>query len=208
MYNAGAVQATLPMMNVKVTLEGLTSIMFDRYPGNNNINLPWHEKLYLAPGTNVVSLPVININSFFTALNSMSAPKRLLPSKAYKNVCNACMSFLQIRSLKSGHPDHVPFQRNGKDIVVGSFNSEEDPKSGVYLARHVARLKDGIPNPKERPVLSTPWSLVFQLSLIDNTEITLPDVKNLLKNGGETIGFGTFRGYYGKFHLAGWEAEE
>ena len=200
--------STLQATSVTVTLEGLTDIMFDRYPGSNNIVLPWHDKIYLTPGTDILSLPVINVISFFTAQNTMSAPKRVLPPKTYKNVCNACMSFLLISSRDPDHPDHIPFTRNGEPIRVGAFDNAKESKSGLYLSMQVARLKDGIPNPKDRPVLPLPWELVMRLTLIENEEINFVDVHNLLLKGGISLGSGTFRGQYGKFTIKSWETEE
>jgi hypothetical protein len=184
-----------------VTLEGLTPILFDRYPGNNKTVLKWQDRLYLPPGSDVVSLPTINVSSFFTAQNSMSAPKRLRLSKVYKNVCNACMSFLLIKGLNPQYPDYIPFTRGGSEIRVGTFNSDRDERSGIYRVNHVARLPKGIPNPKERPALDTPWELTFGIELIDNNEVDEVEIHNLLVHGGLAIGFGTFRGVYGKFKV-------
>jgi hypothetical protein len=39
----------------RVTLVGLTDIMFDRYPGDNDTKLEPHQKLYLEPGASRVN---------------------------------------------------------------------------------------------------------------------------------------------------------
>jgi hypothetical protein len=52
----------------KVTLVGLTDIMFDRYPGDNDTKLEPHQKFYLEPGASrVIGLPSLNIMSFLSA---------------------------------------------------------------------------------------------------------------------------------------------
>ena len=188
----------------RAVLEGIRPIMFDRYAGDNNTRLSWQEKIYLAPGTNQLVLPVANINSFFTAHNTNSAPKRLRDKRKYKDLCNALQSFMLISGTAGG--EYIPFLREGEPITVGDFEGEDgaDEKSGLHLHRSVARLDKGIPNPKERPVLPLPWSLEFQLTLIKNDYVKESDVKNLASEGGIAIGLGTYRGVYGKFLVSEW----
>jgi hypothetical protein len=190
----------------KVTLTGLRDIMFDRYAGDNKTQLLWHQRIYLVPGTNVLALPVINISSFLSAHNTNSAPKRLRDKRAYKDICNACLSFVEI----SGPQDcaggaYIPFMRNGERIRVGQFSEDKDELSGIYLHRSVARLEKGVPNPKERPVLPCPWELQFELTIFPNKEIKEQEIRNLFEEGGLAIGLGTFRGVFGKFAVTQWE---
>jgi len=82
----------------RVTLVGLTDIMFDRYPGDNDTKLEPHQKLYLEPGASrVIGLPSLNIMSFLSAHNTNSAPKRLRDKRKYKDIANAMLSFVSIR---------------------------------------------------------------------------------------------------------------
>jgi hypothetical protein len=74
----------------------------------------------------------------------------------------------------------------------------------LYLHRSVARLDKGIPNPKERPTLPTPWEIEFTLQILPNQEIKEQEIKNLFEEGGLAIGLGTFRGVYGKFAVRTW----
>lgn len=187
-----------------VILEGLTDIMFDRYPGDNKTVLEWSQKIYLVPGGSTLCLPASNLTSFLSSHNTNSAPKRLRDARKYKSICNACLSFTMIQGPPD-HPAHIPFLRDGKPIVVGKFGDDRDPKSGIYLDRRVARLDKGIPNPKERPVLPLPWSLRFTLSILPNKEIKEQEIQNLFVEGGLAVGLGTFRGVYGKFQVAAWE---
>lgn len=192
----------LNIITRRVTLRGITPIMFDRYAGDNKTKLAWSEKIYLKPGTSIVCLPTTNLSSFMSAHNTNSAPKRLRDKRAYKDICNACLSFIQFSAVDGG--GDVAFQREGKDIEVGDFGDAVDTKSGIWLHRSVARLEKGIPNPKERPVLPLPWELTFNLTIFPNKEIKEAEVKNLMEDGGVAIGLGTFRGVFGKFEVAEW----
>src|SRR5215472_7254561 len=130
----------------KVKLIGLTDIMFDRYPGDNQTKLEPHQKLYLEPGASrVIGLPALNIMSFLSAHNTNSAPKRLRDKRKFKDLANAILSFVSIRE------QFIPFMRDGNPIVLGKFDGNHpgarDPLSGCYVTQHVARLDKGIPNP-------------------------------------------------------------
>jgi hypothetical protein len=194
-----------------VTLKGMSEIMFDRFAGDFKTQLAWDQKIYLLPGSDVLCLPTINIVSALSSHNTNSFPKRLRDARQFKKIANACLSFTRISAVPfkvkgaEYSPDYIPFTRNGEIITVGKFGEAKDEKSGIYLARHVARLDKGIPNPKERPVLPLPWELSFQFSIFPNNEIKEQEIINLFTEGGYAIGLGTFRGVYGKFEIKKWE---
>jgi hypothetical protein len=184
----------------KITLCGLTEIMFDRYPGDNDTKLEAHQKLYLQPGgSRIIGLPTLNIMSSLTAHNTNSFPKRLRDKRKYKDIANACLSFINIKET------FIPFQRDGEPVVFGKLEGDVDPLSGVYVHRSVARLDKGIPNPKVRPVLPLPWDLSFTMDIFPNREIKEQEIINLFDEGGRAIGLGTFRGVFGKFTIAQWD---
>lgn len=187
-------------VNRSVRVVGTKDIMFDRYAGDNDTKLePW-QKLYLEVGNSkVIGLPAGNIQSSLTAHNTNSFPKRLLDKRKFKDFCNACLSFVEIS------PNFIPFKRDGKPIVFGRFEGDVDPSSGCYIHRSVARLDKGIPNPKVRPVLPLPWTLEFKLTILPNTEFQEDQLMNLFEAGGRAVGFGTFRGLFGKFVVEAWE---
>ena len=184
----------------KVAIRGLTDIMFDRYPGDNDTKLePW-QKLYLGGDTGrTICLPSGNIMSFLSAQNTDSAPKRLLDSRKYKNFALACGSFVTIG------PRMIPFTRDDKPIAFGKFVGDVDEQSGVYLHRAVARLEKGIPNPKVRPVLPMPWQLSFDLILWPNKAIQEQQLMNVFTEGLIALGLGTWRGQWGKAEVIQWE---
>jgi len=183
----------------EVVLCGTRDIMFDRYAGDNDTKLePW-QKLYLEPGdSRVIGLPAANIMSALSAHNTNSFPKRLRDKRKFKDICNACLSFVEI------DPQFIPFLRDGKPIVFGKFAKDRDATSGVYVTYNVARLDKGIPNPKVRPALPLPWSLAFKLTIYPNKEIQEQEIINLFEDGGRAVGLGTFRGLYGKFIVEKW----
>lgn len=183
----------------EVVLKGVQPIMFDRYPGDNDTKLEWHQKIYLKPGTNQLILPAKNIISFLSSHNTNSAPKRLRDARKYKKICNAALSFCLVG------PEYIPFLRDGKPITVGTFNDEKDAESGIYHHFSVPRLEKGVPNPNHRPVLDTPWELRFKLTLLKNNEIKEQEILNLFVEGGVAIGLGTYRGVFGKFTVAKWD---
>ena len=183
-----------------IHLRGLTDIMFDRYPGDNDTKLePW-QKLYLAGSEGrTICLPSANIMSFLSAQNTDSAPKRLLDSRKYKAFTQACGAFISISQRM------IPFIRDGQEIVFGKFVGDVDAESGVYIDRRVARLEKGIPNPKVRPVLPMPWELRFSLSILPNRQLQEQQLMNIFAEGMLMIGIGTFRGQYGKCEISLWE---
>jgi hypothetical protein len=186
----------------RVKLSGLLPIMFDRYPGDNDTKLePW-QKLNFMPGSRLIALPVVSIMSFLSAQNTDSAPKKLLDPRKYKRFCQACSSFVQIENIGT---THLPFLRDGKPIELGKLVGESDPLSGVYIDHDVARLKDGIPNPKVRPVLPLDWALEFTLTLFPNQDLQEQQLLNVFSQGGIAVGLGTNRPRYGKFEVVFWE---
>jgi hypothetical protein len=173
--------------------------MFDRYAGDNSTKLEPHQKLYFQPGdTRVIGLPALNIMSFLSAHNTNSAPKRLRDKRKYKDIANACLSFVQIKQA------FIPLLRDGEPVRFGKFVDDVDSESGIYIHRSVARLDKGIPNPKERPTLPCPWELSFDLCLFPNKEIKEVEIANLFEEGGRALGLGTFRGVFGKFYVKEW----
>ncbi len=188
-----------------VKIQGLTPIMFDRYPGDNDTKLePW-QKLYFAEDAKTLILPAANIASFLSAKNTDSAPKRLLDSRKYKAFTEACASYVMIS------PERIPFTRDGEPIVFGKFDAKTvdgellDSLSGVFVKHDVARLEKGIPNPKVRPVLPMPWALEFELTLWPNRQIQEQQLMNVFTEGLIAVGLGTWRGRYGKAEVVSWE---
>ena len=183
---------SIPETKKRVCLNGTTPILFDRYSGNNKTELRPMEKVYLDDKSNLV-LPSLNIMSFLSATNTESAPKRVI-GRGYKEVAKAALSFVSIA------PFLIPFLRDDKPIPID--------KAGLTIHYAVARVMKGslaVPNPKERPLLDLPWSLEFDLTLIETPELSEQLLQKLFEIGGLAIGFGTFRGVFGKFKIEEWK---
>lgn len=181
-----------------VTLEGFTPLMFDRYAGDNKTQLPVGEKFYFIPGTRRLCMPAINISSFLSAKNTTSVAK-LIGGRAYKNLANALLGFVQIS------PQYIPITREGQVITFNGFVDDRDEEACIYVDRRVARLDKGIPNPKVRPVVELPWEITFEIALFRNGEVDETLLKTAFQKGGIAIGIGTYRGVFGKFVIKRWE---
>lgn len=183
----------------EITLRGVADMMFDRYAGDNKTELRPEEKMYFGRDGRTLVLPAANIMSLLTSQNTPSAPKRFLDPRKYKKVAQGILSYTVIQ------PHLIPLTREGKPVVFMGFDKDEDPESGVYIQRSVARLDKGFPNPKVRPVLPVPWELAFQLLFYKNDEVQEETLRNLVIRGGISIGLGTYRGVFGKFMVDKWD---
>lgn len=114
--------------------------------------------------------------------------------RKYKIVASAILGFITI------NPFQIELTRNGDQIKWEGWD-----KNGIWLHKSVARLDKGIPNPKERPVINTPWDISFELTIFENPDVSEIDIKNLFTKGGIAIGLGTYRGVFGKFEINKWE---
>jgi len=177
----------------QVTLQGVTPIMFDRYSGDNKLELLPEQKMYLNEN-NELMMPSANIMSFLCAQNTRSAAKMFYDPRKYKTVASAILGFVTI------DPFEIPMRRNDEPIIFNGFG-----ENGITLHKSVARLDKGVPNPKERPLVDSPWQIDFEITIYENDEVGEVDVKNLFSKGGVAIGLGTYRGVFGKFVIDKWK---
>lgn len=178
---------------IELKLESITDLMFDRYPGDNNTQLPVEKKLYIKD--NNVVLPSMNILSLLTAENTRSITKDHYGKKA-------ASVLIDLRSSLTIEEAFLPIIKNGKPLIFNNeFDSERGGKLGIYVDRRVARLAKGVPNPKERPTISTPWEIKFTIELDANDTINTDEFVMLLRKGGRKIGIGTYRGVFGRFNV-------
>lgn len=183
----------MEIITKKVVLKGITPIMFDRYAGNNNEQLPPMQKVYLGQDNKTLILPASNLSSFLSAQNTESATQRVLGRKA-KTAAKACLSYVNIS------PVEIPFTREGQPLTIDNAD--------LYIHNSVARVMKGklaVPNPKERPVMPLPWELSFTLTILKNADISENILHKIFQEGGIAIGLGTYRGVFGKFVVEKWE---
>lgn len=177
----------------QVTITGIRPIMFDRFPGSMKSGeaLAPMDKLYIQEGK--IVFPAVNILSFLSSQNTESAPQRVI-GRGWKAVAKAALSFVDIEPL------YIPFTRDGEELTIDN--------AGVTIHNSVARVKKGalsIPSVKERPIIANPWELKFHITLFKNPDLNEPILRRLFEEGGLSIGFGTFRGVFGKFLVSEWK---
>lgn len=182
--------ATQNKMDIAVRLVGLRPLMFDRYAGDNNTQLPAAEKMYLTPDM-VLTMPALNILSLLVAENTKSVCRQFFGR-------NGKTIALGISSYTTISPFDIPICDDNGPIVFSGWNKQ------IEVKKHVARLAKGIPNPKERPTLALPWRLDFTIEYIENKYCTLENLRQAFDTGG-ILGLGTFRPMFGRYELARWD---
>lgn len=176
--------------NIHVQLEGLRPLMFDRYAGDNSTQLPVAEKMYLTPdGT--LTLPALNILSLLVAENTKSVCRQFF-GKNGKTIA------LGISSYTAINPFEILICDDNGPIQYTGFGKQ------ISVHKAVARVKGGIPNPKERPVLALPWRMDFDVEYVENKQCTLENLRQAFDMGG-ILGVGTFRPVFGRYQLSRWD---
>jgi len=100
-------------------------------------------------------------------------------------------------------PNTVPFLRKGKPIV---FKTIEDANLwGIKLSGGITKPGPIKQEAQPRPYLTTPWELIFTITLVKNSMIDETKLYNYFTNGGIVVALGTFRPLYGRFLVKEWE---
>lgn len=178
------------MITVDVRLEGLRPLMFDRYAGDNKTMLPVEEKMYVDENQYLI-MPALNIFSLLCAENTKSVCRQFF-GKNGKTIGLGIASYVTIE------PFEIPIVGENGAIRFTGFNEK------IYEHISVARLKNGVPNPKRRPCVRLPWALDFTLVWADNTICSMENLRQAVAMGG-TIGLGTFRPMFGRYRVARFE---
>lgn len=176
--------------SIKVQLSGVRPLMFDRYAGDNNTQLPNEEKMYLDKDRRLI-IPAINLYSLLCAENTKSVCRQFF-GRSGKTIA------LGIASYTTIEPFEIPLLSKEEPVEFLGWNQQ------IQLHHSVARLAKGIPNPKTRPLLSLPWSLSFDLLYQKNDHCTIENLRQAFVMGG-TLGLGTFRPFFGRYEVMGWE---
>lgn len=175
---------------IKVQLSGIRPMMFDRYSGDNSTQLPTAEKMYLDNQQRLI-MPAINLLSLLAAENTKSVCRQFF-GKNGKTIALGISSYCNIT------PFDIPIEDDDGQIKFTDWNHQ------ITIHKAVARLKNGIPNAKVRPLLALPWHLNFSIEYQDNRYCTLENLRQAITMGG-TLGLGTFRPYFGRYELTGWK---
>jgi len=179
-------------VSIRVQLSGVRPLMFDRYAGDNATTLQASEKMYLDEQRRLI-MPAVNVFSLLAAENTKSVCRQFF-GKQGKTIALGISSYCNIT------PFEIPIEDDKGWITFTGFGGQ------ITLHKSVARLKNGIPNPKERPMVSLPWRMTFVVEYQENKYCTLENLRQALTMGG-TLGLGTFRPYFGRYELIGWTEE-
>ncbi len=175
---------------IQVQLSGARPMMFSRFPGDINTQLPAAEKMYLTASRQLI-IPAINVYSMLVGENTKSVCRQFFGRQG-KTIGLGISAYTNIE------PFEIPLLDDSGPIVFRGWNEQ-------ITERHdVARLKNGIPNPLRRPVLALPWRLEFEVQYQENQYCTLENLRQAFTMGG-TLGLGTFRPFFGRFQLTRWE---
>ena len=179
----------------KVRFTGTRPLMFDQYLGNES-KAEWHEKLYLTKAGNVC-FPAINIYGFLCSENSKNAVKMLHGKKAGPIVQSLSVNVLIAEQ-------YIPvLGEGGRPLTVDDIALKDGDGKQINKHYAVARIKKTastiVPNPKERPVISLPWAIEFDVEFLPDSQCKASTFEEILKFGGTRCGIGTFRPFFGTF---------
>ncbi len=136
-------------------------------------------------------MPALNIFSLLAAENTKSVCRQFF-GKQGKTIALGITAYCNVE------PFEIPIMDDKGQVVFKEWNSQ------IRVHKSVARLKNGIPNPKTRPMLALPWRLAFELHYQDNKYCTIENLRQAVAMGG-TLGLGTFRPFFGRYELTGWD---
>jgi len=181
---------------IKVRLDGLSDIMFDRFIDYSTEPRPAEQKLYLS-GDNQVVLPAENIMSFLFGENPQGCAK-WFEGKKGKQYIQIGMSHVFIDPLI------ISFKTKKASITFKDFDNKQFQ---IYWAS--GRTKKGNLSVKQemkaRPILKLPWSLEFLITIVKNSFIDETKLYNWFVVGGMQIALGTYRPRFGRFEIGIWE---
>lgn len=179
-----------------IQFTGTRPLMFDQYLGNES-KAPWNEKLYLDESKNVC-IPAINIYGFLCSENSKNAVKMMHGKKSGPIIQSLSVNVHIVEQL---------IKIQGEKGVLTESDIDLRNTGIGQIKRHVAvaRIKKTattiVPNPKERPVISLPWSLEFNLEFSPDNNCRPSMLEEIFKYGGKNCGIGTFRPFFGTFDI-------
>lgn len=173
-------------LNIKVQLLGIRPLMFDRYAGDNQTQLPPAEKMYLDRQKRLI-MPAINLFSLLAAENTKSVCRQFFGRQG-KTIALGISSYCNIT------PFEILVEDDSGPIVFKGWNDQ------ISVHKAVARLKNGIPNAKERPLVALPWKISFEVEYQENKFCTLENLRQAFMMGG-TLGLGTFRPFFGRYEM-------
>jgi hypothetical protein len=146
--------------------------------------------MYLDEAKGLV-IPSLNLFSLLCAENTKSVCRQFF-GKQGKTIALGIASYVGIAEME------IPLiGEGGEQVKFTGFGGQ------IVVHSAVARVKGGIPNPKQRPMVKMPWAIEFDLTYRENKYCTLHNLRQAFEMGG-TLGLGTFRPFFGAYVLEGW----
>lgn len=182
------------LKKIDVILEGLAPICFDRFIDHSKEPRPPEQKLYMAPGNKIV-LPAANVRAFLFSEKYGCA--KTFEGKKSKDYIRWGQGHVQV------DPPLIDFLDKNKPVIFSNFKKKFSllEESAVTKASGGAIIKQPI---TPRPLLSLPWALKFQISIVKNPLIDSIKLENWFAQGGLLIGLGNYRPRFGRFLVKSW----
>ena len=192
---------------VDVSIVGLADLQFDHYYGAEQDPHDLDDKMYLDENGGLC-IPSENVAHMFFGTFYASAINLVEKKMEWKKIA------WQARALMAIEPNMIPILRDQKQIVHKKWSKmksgrRHDPDAGLWIDNSLPRVKGGVvggDQTKLRPTLKKPWSMDFQIRVIeeDASPVTVEKVKRWLETGGLKVGIGTHRPVYGRFVVTRW----
>jgi hypothetical protein len=190
----------MKITKIKVGLEGLSDIMFDRFFDHSGEDRPPERKLYLNEKSEVV-LPAECIYSFLFRDSAPVGVIRFVEKRGAKDYLALGQAHLSIE------PVLISFLKKDKPIKFEKFG----PDSPFYVndwSAGITKLSGGKVIKQEvrkRPILRLPWALTFEINLFPNDKVTPEKLHSWFEVGGLVTALGTYRPRHGRFMVKDWD---
>ena len=182
---------------IQIELEGLADLMFDRFIDHSAEKRPVEQKLYLNNNSELV-IPAENIYAFLFSENPQGCAKAFEGRKGKEYIRLGQGSIFVLPFL-------IPVMHDNKPILVKGTIGDQ-----FWVFEAAPRTKQGSLSIKQeikpRPVLKLPWTISFEITMIESPIITETKILNWFTKGGIEIGLGTYRPRFGRFHVKRFEA--
>lgn len=186
--------------NIKVELEGIADLMFNRFIDHSKEIRPPEQKLYLDKG-NVLVMPAENIDSMLVRQEKPMGAIKLVEKVKAGNFIPDFNAHVAIK------PMFIPILQNGKSII---FDSMDDDRFYLFMSAGITKSSTGTVIKQEavpRPTLKLPWSLEFNMTLIENPTFDQEKLRTWLEVGGIKCALGSHRNKFGRFIVKKWEIQ-
>lgn len=189
------------MKTFEVTIEGIVPIMFNRFPpppkpGHKEKKKPQTLKEKMWIDNKGVYIPTDNLRMLLIGNRFRTGAAKIYGSHyqsgngvKYIDFCKACVYVIG-EGKKLDKVYFKPIRKKWDDTDVRSFIT---PKGGRDTT--------------ERPILTTPWSLTFIVSITEEI-VAEEDVRRMYEVGGLRCGLGVYGPTFGRFRVTKWEEIE